>query len=97
MSDIGMSTPSLVAATTERRRAVLRAVVAIEAVPVMRAHALPVCAGHVRGWGIPACVNETLTVINRDLCWLEGEGYLLRPSRQHAEYVSTEAGQRWAR
>lgn len=92
-----MPTPGPVATTAERRKRVMRAVVAIEAVPVMRDNSIPVCSGHVRGWGIPECVDASEGVIDRDLRWLERAGYLSRPRDNHAEYVSTEAGQRWAR
>jgi hypothetical protein len=80
--------------TAERRKRVMRAVIAVEAVPMM---ALPVRAYHVQHFGLPECVDERPQTIGADLRWLEGEGYLLRPNHWHAEYVSTEAGQRWAR
>jgi hypothetical protein len=81
--------------TAERRKRVMRAVVAIEAVPWLDT---PVRAFYVRHFGLDECLPTTNEgTIGADLAWLELQGYVLRPDRRRAEYVSTEAGQRWAR
>lgn len=82
--------------TDERRKAVMRAVITIEQEPMMKL-VTGVRAFHIVYFGIEECVNLYLETIGRELVWLEKEGYVIRPNGRSAEFVSTEAGQRWAR
>lgn len=89
--------PTSTDTTNERRKRALRAVLEIEAMPVMRAGPTPVRAIHVLTFNVSEPVDVPSSTMSADLLWLERAGYLLRPRDNHAEYVSTEAGQRWAR
>jgi hypothetical protein len=81
----------------ERRKAVMRAVLAIEREPIMR-QVTGVRAFHVVYYGIEECLPQyAMSTIEIDMRWLEREGYLIRPNGRSAEFISTEAGQRWAR
>lgn len=87
---------------TDRRRRVVRAVAAIERVPIMAGSWRGVLAFHVRFFGIPQCVTDvTVPTIQRDLRWLADAGFVDRRwsgSRvgRRSEYATTPAGRRWA-
>jgi hypothetical protein len=83
--------------TDERRKAVMRAVLAIEREPIMR-QVTGVRAFHVVYYGAEECLPQyTESTVREDMRWLDRQGYLIRPNGRNAEFISTEAGQRWAR
>lgn len=83
-------------AAEERRRAVVRAVAAIEG----RTHYSGVMAFHVVFFGIEECVLVKINVVKGDLRWLRERGHVRQVaggSGQHpGQFVATETGKQWA-
>ena len=87
------------AAVDERRRRIMRAVIAVADAPIMGAGRSGVIAFHVRFFGVPECVTDlSLPTITRHLAWLEQQGYLepLDGPMRRTEYVPTDKGRAWA-
>lgn len=57
--------------------------------------AQPLRAFQVRFFGIAECVDASLSTIDRDLRWLEQQGYVSRPRRDRAEFAPTDEGRAW--
>lgn len=80
-------------AVEERRKSVLRAVVAVYAITDDWYGVSGVRPFQVRFFGLPECVTELdLVKIRRDLGWLKAQGYV----EAHAgEFEPTDKGRKW--